>query len=250
MEFTRVIAIRHGETSWNVDARIQGQLDVPLNDVGLWQARQLAGALTHEPIAAVYASDLGRAYQTALPVAAAAGLLPVADRGLRERAFGIFEGHTFRDIEVRWPAEALRWRRRDPSFGPVGGEVLADFYDRCIAAASRLAAAHPGQTIALVAHGGVLDSLYRAAMHLDLDMPRTWKVGNASINRLLYAEGGFSVVGWSDTHHLQTVGIDEGSDGDTALGGEAQRPPARSPSDAGQPGGPAAPVGLADGGAS
>ena len=61
-----------------------------------------------------------------------------------------------------------------------------------------------GETIALVAHGGVLDCLYRAATRADLQAPRSWLLGNASINRLLYADEGFTLVGWSDTRHLET----------------------------------------------
>ncbi|MED5620357.1 histidine phosphatase family protein [Ideonella sp. BN130291] len=206
---TRVIAIRHGETAWNVDTRIQGQLDIPLNDTGRWQAGRLARALADEPLDAIYASDLGRAHETAQALAATTGLPVVLDTGLRERGFGIFEGMTFKDIEQRWPEQSRRWRQRDPHFGPEGGETLAGFYDRCIAAATRLAAAHPGQTIALVAHGGVLDCLYRAGSRITLQAPRTWQLGNAGINRLLYSAEGFTLVGWGDTLHLESDTLDE-----------------------------------------
>ncbi len=213
-EPTRVIAVRHGETAWNVETRIQGQIDIPLNDTGRWQAAQLAAAVAHEPLAAVYASDLERAHATARALAQSRGLSVVADAELRERAFGSFEGQTFAEIEAQWPDDAQRWRRRDAEYGPPdGGERLADFYQRCVAAAARLAAAHPGQTIALVTHGGVLDCWYRAATRLALHAPRTWQIGNASINRLLYTPTGFTLVGWSDTLHLERDGLDEASDG-------------------------------------
>ena len=206
---TRVIAIRHGETAWNVDTRIQGQLDIPLNDTGRWQARRMAQALADEPLQAIYASDLGRAHQTATALADATGLPVRADIGLRERGFGIFQGLTFKEIEARWPQESERWRKRDPDFGPEGGETLSAFYARCVSTAEHLAAAHPGETIALVAHGGVMDCLYRAASRIDLRAPRTWQLGNASINRLLYTGDGFTLVGWSDTQHLDAAALDE-----------------------------------------
>ncbi|WP_280153023.1 histidine phosphatase family protein [Piscinibacter sp. XHJ-5] len=209
---TRVIAIRHGETAWNVDTRIQGQLDVPLNDVGRWQARRVALAVADENLAALYASDLLRAYETAQAVAAACGLPVVTDVGLRERGFGEFEGHTWQEIETRWPQQSERWRRREIDFAPGGGESLRRFYDRTIAAATRLAAAHPGQTIAVIAHGGVMDCLYRAASRIDLQAPRSWQLGNASINRLLYTPQGFSLIGWSDTFHLEHDTRDESAD--------------------------------------
>jgi probable phosphoglycerate mutase len=211
-QVTRILAIRHGETAWNVDTRIQGQLDVPLNDNGRWQARRLGLAVAHEPLRAIYASDLARAFETAQSLAEATRLPVVAERSLRERHFGAFEGHTWTEIERRWPEESERWRKRDLDFAPAGGESLRDFYARCIAAAARIAAAHPGQTIALVAHGGVMDCLYRAASRIDLQAPRSWQLGNASINRLLYTPEGFALVGWSDTFHLDDDTLDESAD--------------------------------------
>jgi probable phosphoglycerate mutase len=147
-QLTRIIAIRHGETAWNVDTRIQGQLDVPLNDTGRWQAQRLGRAVADEGIAVVYASDLLRAYETARAVADNAGCPIVTDVGLRERHFGEFEGFTWQEIEQRWPEGSERWRKRDLEFAPEGGESLRRFYARSIEAETRLAAAHPGQTIA------------------------------------------------------------------------------------------------------
>lgn len=213
---TRILAIRHGETAWNVDARMQGQLDIPLNDTGRWQAHRLALAVSDEDIAAVYASDLLRAFQTAQAVAKGCGRPIVTDIGLRERGFGVFEGFTFNEIEARWPQQSERWRRRDPDFAPDGGESLRDFYARSLEATTRLAAAHPGETIALVAHGGVMDCLYRAASRLDLQAPRSWQLLNASVNRLLLTESGLTLVGWNDTYHLEDSSLDESGDGETA----------------------------------
>jgi probable phosphoglycerate mutase len=210
---TRVLAIRHGETAWNADSRIQGQLDIPLNATGFWQAGRLRAALADEPISAVYSSDLQRAFHTAVPVSEVAGRPIVTDVGLRERGFGEFQGFTFAEIESRWPEQSERWRKRDPEFGPPGGETLVQFFERVVATATRLAEAHPGETIALVAHGGVMDCLYRAATRIDLKAPRSWQLGNASINRLLFTSGGFSLIGWSDTQHLDVPVRDEISDG-------------------------------------
>ena len=201
-EPTRVLALRHGETAWNRELRIQGHADVPLNELGHWQAERLAEALAGEGIAAIYTSDLERAHATARALAARTGAPLAAERALRERAFGSFEGVTFADIDARWPDEALRWRRREPDFGPGGGETLSAFHARTVAAAAALAARHPGQVIALVAHGGVLDCLYRAAAGVDLQAPRSWQLGNAVINRLLWHGEGFVLVGWDDGAHL------------------------------------------------
>ncbi|RZU00526.1 histidine phosphatase family protein [Rivibacter subsaxonicus] len=201
----RVLAIRHGETAWNVDTRIQGQLDIGLNDTGRWQATRLAEALADEGIDAIYSSDLSRALDTARSVAGRIELPVQTDTGLRERHFGSFEGQTWAEIEQRHPAESLRWRKREPGFGPPGGETLQGFYERVVETASRLVAGHRGKTVALVAHGGVLDCLYRAATRIELDAPRTWQLRNAGINRLLHTQAGFMLVGWGDTAHLEAA---------------------------------------------
>jgi 2,3-bisphosphoglycerate-dependent phosphoglycerate mutase len=202
LEPTRLIAIRHGETAWNVALRIQGQLDEPLNERGRWQAERLAEALAGESIDAIYASDLQRAAATAQALAARQGRAVMAEPALRERHFGHFEGLTHTEIEARWPEEARRWRQREPGFAPGGGETPEAFYARCVAAVQRIAEQHRGQTVAVVAHGGVLDSLYRAAVGVALDAPRSWQLGNATINRLLWHGEGFSLVGWNDAGHL------------------------------------------------
>ena len=210
MQATRIIAVRHGETAWNVDTRIQGQLDIALNEKGRWQAQRLARSLAaSEPMAALYSSDLLRARDTARSIADATGLAVVTEPGLRERAFGKFEGKTFAELEAAWPEETLRWRQRDPDWAPPGGESLKAMRDRVLRTVQKLAARHLGEQIVLVTHGGVLDALYRAAAGLDVRAPRTWLLGNASINRLLWTPDSLTVVGWSDTAHLENEWTDE-----------------------------------------
>ena len=209
MESTLILAIRHGETAWNREGRLQGHLNEPLNALGLRQAERVGAALADQPIAAVYASDLDRAAVTARHVAEPHGLAVHIDTRLRERAFGVHEGKLWADIESAFPEDAQRWRRRDPGYAPEGGESLTALSARVVGAVSELAAAHPGQTIAVVAHGGVLDCLYRAATRVELQAPRSWVLGNAAINRLLHSPEGFTLVGWNDDHHLQGLTLDD-----------------------------------------
>lgn len=209
MDATRIIAIRHGETAWNVDSRLQGHLDIPLNDVGLWQARQAALALADEPIDAIYSSDLQRAWVTAQAIAETTQAPLTARQGLRERSFGVLQGHTFEELEAKEPEQAYRWRKRDPAFAPEGGESLIALRERITATTHALASQHVGGQIVLVAHGGVLDVLYRAATRQDIQAPRTWQLGNAAINRLLWTPDGLSLVGWADTQHLDNAVRDE-----------------------------------------
>jgi len=209
MQATRLVVIRHGETAWNAAGRLQGHQDIPLNSLGRRQAASLAAALADEGLAAVVASDLQRAWQTGAALATGLGLPLHAEPGLRERCFGMLEGLTHAEIEAQWPDHARRWRHREPGFAPPGGESLVDFQARCLATIGRVAAASAGQTLALVCHGGVLDGLYRAATHVALDRPRSWPLGNASINRLLHTPQGLALVGWNDSAHLDGIAADD-----------------------------------------
>ena len=213
MNLTRIIAVRHGETDWNVDTRVQGTLNIALNARGRWQAQRAAQALADEPIAAIYSSDLVRALETAQAIAAhssSPGARPVRPHtGLRERGFGTFEGLTYAQIASDWPEESRRWRQRDPEFAPPGGETLLQLRARILETVDTLASQHPNEQIVLVAHGGVLDALYRLATQQEITAPRTWELGNAAINRLLWTPDSLSVVGWSDTRHLDDLALDE-----------------------------------------
>jgi probable phosphoglycerate mutase len=209
MEPTRIIAIRHGETAWNVDTRIQGHIDIPLNDTGRWQATRLARALAAEPIHAIYSSDLQRAFDTARAISAT-GARPLRQHtGLRERCFGAFEGKTWSELETHWPEASRSWRQREPHWAPEGGESLVQLRQRIAQTLNELAAQHPGQQIVLVAHGGVMDTLYRLATGQAIEAPRAWPLGNTAINRLLWTPESLTLVGWADTRHLEEEARDE-----------------------------------------
>ena len=213
IEPTRILAIRHGETPWNVEFRIQGYTDIALNARGREQALRLGAAVgkSHagEPVHAIYSSDLSRAFDTAQAVANHTGLTVQPDVGLRERTFGIFEGHTFDEVMQTRPEDAKRWRLREPDYCPEGGESLSQFRTRILGCVEALAIQHPGEQIAVVAHGGVMDVLYRAATGQSIQAQRTWALGNAVINRLLRTPAGFTLVGWNDTSHLDEEAMTE-----------------------------------------
>lgn len=205
MHATHILALRHGETAWNQDTRIQGHTDIDLNDTGRWQAQQLAAALHDEPLHAIYSSDLQRAHRTADAIARPHGLSVQTHTGLRERHFGSLEGKTWADIENQHPEAALLWRARVPDWAPPGGESLLVLRQRILNTLNDLASRHLGQHIAIVAHGGVLDILHRAATGLDLQAHRTWQLKNAAINRLLWTPESLTLVGWGDVSHLDNA---------------------------------------------
>lgn len=201
---THLLVIRHGETAWNAEHRVQGHLDIPLSAAGVRQAARLAERLAREPVDAVYSSELARAWLTALPFAQRLGLEVRPEPRLRERCFGIFEGLTLDEIATRHPEEFRQWRGRDPGWAMKGGETGQQLIDRVLEALHDIAGRHRGQTVAIVTHGGVLDVAYRAARALDWDAPREHQMLNASINRLrvTFSPPALAMVDWGDVAHL------------------------------------------------
>ncbi|QYF94500.1 histidine phosphatase family protein [Massilia sp. PAMC28688] len=210
---THILLIRHGETAWNAERRLQGHIDIALNDEGVRQAAALARALAGAPLNAIYASDLKRAHQTAAAVASLHGMPVVMDAGLRERCYGGFEGLLYAEIAERFPREFAAWQARDiDGVMPRGtrvAETFRRFYQRCVDTITDIGERHPGQTIALVAHGGVLECAYRAALGLALDTPRDFPVLNASINRFTMDAGRLALASWGEVDHLRAGVLDE-----------------------------------------
>ncbi len=210
---TTIVLIRHGETAWNAQRRLQGHIDIGLNAEGERQAEALAQSLAGERFNAVYASDLSRASQTAAAVASLHGLPVQCEPGLRERCYGIFEGLLYSDIEASYPGEFAAWQSRDiDAVMPAGereAESFRQFYARTMDAVVTVARQHAGQHIAIVAHGGVLECVYRAALDLPLASPRNFPVLNASINRFSYADGKLALKAWGDVAHLTPAALDE-----------------------------------------
>jgi 2,3-bisphosphoglycerate-dependent phosphoglycerate mutase len=213
MAATRIVLVRHGETAWNAERRLQGHIDIALNAEGERQAAAMAGALENEGFDQLISSDLQRAHQTAQALAQRVGMPVRSDARLRERCYGGFEGLLYADISQRFPAEFAAWQARDiDAVMPPGlhaAESFRQFYTRSVAAILALAAAYPGQSLALFAHGGVLECAYRAALGLPLETPRDFAVMNASINRFTVSEGKLQLVSWGEVGHLQAKVLDE-----------------------------------------
>ena len=129
---TEILLVRHGETLWNQQGRMQGHHDSPLTPTGLHQARRLGRRLAQVEFAALYSSDLGRAHQTARCIADHTGHDIIADRGLRERSFGIFEGLTNAEIKTKFPEEYELFAKRLPDYVMADGESAARFMQRAV----------------------------------------------------------------------------------------------------------------------
>jgi probable phosphoglycerate mutase len=210
---TTILLIRHGETSWNAERRLQGHLDIALNREGERQAALLAAALADEPLDVIVSSDLLRARQTADALSRLSGLPVLTDRALRERCYGGFEGMLYTEIAQRFPNEFAAWQARDiDAVLPLGanrGETFRQFNRRVTAALLGWARKHPGKALAIVAHGGVLECIYRAALDMPLETPRLFQVLNASINRFQVANEKISLTSWGDVALLRPTVLDD-----------------------------------------
>lgn len=151
-----LVLIRHGQTTWNVEGRYTGQSDIPLNEVGRAQARQLAQRLRYSPPDVIITSDLQRAYETAAIVAEVCGVPLQVDARLREINQGVWEGLHFADIKRRFAAEFAARKAEPLTVAAPGGETVAQVRERTLAAVRDAVTRFRGQTVALVAHGLVL----------------------------------------------------------------------------------------------
>ena len=211
MTTTTLCLIRHGETSWNAEKRLQGHTDIPLNATGMLQARQMAQALKDIKLTfdILYSSDLKRAADTANAVIELFGVDAVVDSELRERHFGALQGLSISEAPLKrpdiWQAHITRNLEHDLE----GGESIQQFALRVQNALDKIQARHTGKTVLIVSHGGTLDMMYRIASKQALDTERAATVPNASLNWLTHNQGsGWTVGQWADTRHLKGPALD------------------------------------------
>ncbi|HML31391.1 MULTISPECIES: alpha-ribazole phosphatase [Sporomusa] len=186
---TKLIIVRHGQTLWNLERKYQGHSDIALTDTGLKQAQAVAERLAEEAVAAVYASDLSRAYKTAGYIAAKHNLTVHTVPQLREIKFGDWEGLTYEEISVRWPGLLGKlWTTPDELQIP-GGETFHQLKARAYTAIEKIVADHPDQTVAVVAHGGTIGTILCAV--LDIHLNHVWSIrqDNTAVNIIEYYDG-------------------------------------------------------------
>jgi len=199
---TRVVVVRHGQTHWNVEARIQGHGDSGLTEEGIAQAEAIAARLAGEPCDVLISSDLGRAHETARRIAARNGKPIILDSRFRERGFGVGEGMTYEELDRAYPGAFLRTGEIDPDLSTPGGESRREFHSRVSQAFEDVASTHAGRNVIVVAHGGVLSSLYRHVHAVGFDAMKPIHIANASYNLLHHDGRAWTIETWSDTAHL------------------------------------------------
>ncbi len=203
---TRIILIRHGETAWNLEGRIQGHLQISLNERGLRQAEATAGALEDERVDAIYSSDLIRASCTAAAVARVIGLPMLMDPRLREWNLGVLSGLSKAECEEQHPDAYRIYRERDVAPAIPGGESIRARYRRVTGCISEIAARNPGGQVVVVSHGGPLGDCYRHATATDISKKLPVDLFNTAINRIQISDAGWSILSWGDIGHLSEIG--------------------------------------------
>jgi broad specificity phosphatase PhoE len=194
--------VRHGRSVWNAAGRIQGQIDIELDEAGVQQAQRLADRLAHEPIAAIYASPLRRARATAEAIAARFNLPVQADARLMEYDFGVISGLTWAEVKENHPDLANRWLE-DPWAVPVAGsEGRVNFAARVVSAMQDIGAQHPAEQVAIVAHGGTFGVYLTAMLGLDLNRRHPFHFGNTSWSVVEVCDGVFHIHSLNNTCHL------------------------------------------------
>lgn len=206
MTTTKLCLIRHGETAWNAERRLQGHTDTPLNPKGVLQARQMAQALKDINLGldVLYTSDLKRAADTANAVVELFGVEAQVDSALRERNFGALQGLSITEAPLLRPDIWQAHIARDLDHDLEGGESIQQFSLRIRNALDGIQKRHAGKTILVVSHGGTLDMMYRIASNQSLSAQRIVSVPNASLNWISHEESsGWVVDQWADTRHLK-----------------------------------------------
>lgn len=200
---TKVILVRHGQTTWNLELKYQGHTDIALTDLGLAQAEQAAERLTQEKVAAIYASDLTRAYRTAEIIATRHNLPVVAMSELREIKFGEWEGLTYDAISEHWPNRMKKLFTHPDEVEIPGGETFRELKERAEKAIAALVARHPDETIIVVSHGGTIRTILCAALNIHLNYVWNIRQDNTAVNIIDYYKERTIVSLVNDTHHLK-----------------------------------------------
>lgn len=155
----KILLLRHGQTEWNALQKYQGHKDIALNDIGRTQAGQLGDYLqSHEDIEAIYCSDLSRSRETADIIARKLQLPVQIDKRLREISFGLWEGMTYEEVSLAYPAEYEQWFNNNLALKVPGGETVDELLARVLPVLGEVAARHSG-TVLIVSHGGLIKTV-------------------------------------------------------------------------------------------
>ena len=206
----KIYMVRHGETQWNTEGRIQGQTNIPLSEVGKNQARLAADRLATVTFDAVYSSDLDRTLETAKIITESTNLKIITNPSLRERFFGIFEGLTIKEREDTYPELFAQSTKNDVNFAPPEGESIKETSTRMSTAVQTYKEKHMNDSILIVGHGGSLRCAISSLLDLPLESSFKFVLSNCGVTIFETYEDNTVLLSYNDTHHLQGVENKEG----------------------------------------
>jgi len=198
----RLLLVRHGETAWNATGRFQGQMDTDLNTAGQRQAVAVAERLASEEIHAIYASDLRRAYDTAVAISARHAVAVQADPRLREINFGAWQGLTYVQMQEQDSERLAAWNADRANRCPPGGESLSQVAKRLSLLLDEVCLQYVDQTVVLVSHGGTVRLVLCLLLGHPLSAYWQFEVDNTAIAEIELQDRGPVLIRWNDTHHL------------------------------------------------
>lgn len=200
---TYLTIIRHGETEWNRIGKQQGQLNSDLSENGIKQAQAIKEYIKNE-YDLIISSDLGRALQTAEIISEKFKYKIILNPGLRERHLGIMQGLTMEEFKEAYHEEYKKFASSDPDYIIPEGESARQRYDRAIDTFNKIINDYKGKNLLIVAHGGILDSIFRYVLNIPIKQKRSFSLINASINKFSF-ENSWMLESWGQINHMQEI---------------------------------------------
>ncbi len=204
---TQIYFIRHGESESNIDGVFTGQLDIPLSEAGREQARRTAACLKDVPLAAVYSSDLSRAYETGKIIGEPHRLMAIPTPHLREINGGLWQGVRYEELEEQFPDSYGLWRRQIGLAKAPEGETVAALQQRVRSFVEAVVRTHPDQAVAIATHATPIRAMECLWLGVSLEEMHTipW-VSNASVTLVEYDAALIArVVRRDDYRHLEDL---------------------------------------------
>ncbi len=199
-----LLLVRHGETIWNNENRVQGHADSPLSQLGIRQAQMLSSRLAKEPITTVYSSDLSRAMDTATIIAEPHNCKVIPCKELREADYGEWTGLLMNEVKTRWPDIFAQYSKDPFDVKVPGGESMRQLFERSFSKASEIAAAHQGETVLVVGHGGSVRSIAAGVLESTASIWR-FKLHNAGLTIIEWGIQKPRILSLNDLSHLSQL---------------------------------------------
>ena len=199
-----LLLVRHGETLWNAENRVQGHADSPLSERGIIQAKTISSFLADESITAAYSSDLSRAYETARIIAEPHGCTVVSCPELREADYGEWTGLLMSEVKSHWPEITAAYAKDPTGVKIPGGESARELMERACLKSAEIASAHQGQTVLVCAHGGSIRAIIAGVLNSPNILWR-FKLGNAGISIIEWGTQNPRLLALNILSHLQNL---------------------------------------------